>query len=100
MCSWISVTEGTERYMICGAGLCSIQGSVVQGGVTGSGHNLCVHIVICTLNTTVKGTVTSWGGGGGGVQETVSSICNSIALNWTTQSAARCTVVRNFGCEG
>ena len=39
-------TEFTVRDMICGAGLCSIQGSVLQHGVTGSRHRLCVHIYI------------------------------------------------------
>jgi len=44
-----AVTEVTGRCMICGACLCSMQGSVVQRGVTGSGHAvLCVHIVIYT----------------------------------------------------
>ena len=42
-----AVTEVTGRDMICGAGLCSMQGSVVQRGVTGRGDAvLCVHFVI------------------------------------------------------
>jgi hypothetical protein len=47
MCSPKVVTEVTGRCMICGAGLCSMQGSVVLRGVTGSVHAVfCVHIVI------------------------------------------------------
>ena len=48
-------TEFTGRDMICGAGLCSMQGSVDVHGVTWSGHGLlCIHIVIYIQNTTVK----------------------------------------------
>jgi hypothetical protein len=47
MCSPKAVTKVTGRSMICGAGLCSMQGSVVLRGVTGSGQGVfCVHIVI------------------------------------------------------
>jgi hypothetical protein len=44
--SLTAVTEVIGHDMICGAGLCSMQGTVVQRGVTGSGHAvLCVHFV-------------------------------------------------------
>jgi hypothetical protein len=47
MCSPKAFTEVTGRCMICGAGLCSMQGSVVLRGVTGSGKGVfCFHIVI------------------------------------------------------
>jgi len=75
-------TEFTGRDMICGAGLCSMQGSVVQHGVTRGGHSLCVHIVIYSYILV-------------GVQGTVSSIRSATALNSPTQSDPRCTVVRN-----
>ena len=40
-----AVTEVAGHEMICGAGLCSMQGPVRQGGFKGSGHRvLCVHI--------------------------------------------------------
>ena len=40
-----AVTEVAGREMICGAGLCSMQGPVHQGGCEGGGHRvLCVHI--------------------------------------------------------
>lgn len=35
-----AVTEVTGRVMICGASLCSMQGSVHQRGVKGSGHRV------------------------------------------------------------
>jgi len=39
--------KGTGHDMICCAGLCSMQGTVVQRGVMGSGHAvLCVNFII------------------------------------------------------
>ena len=39
-----AVTEVTGRNVICGAGLCSMQGNVVERAVKGIGHAvLCVH---------------------------------------------------------
>jgi hypothetical protein len=40
------VTEVTGRDMVCGAGLCSKHGSMVQRGVTGSGQTVCVSILL------------------------------------------------------
>ena len=40
-----AVTEVNGRYKICGAGLCSMQGSIVQGEVTRSGHTSRVILI-------------------------------------------------------
>ena len=46
-----AVTEVTVRDVICGAGLCSMQRSVLKCGVTGTGHTVCVSILSCIYRT-------------------------------------------------
>ena len=41
-------TEDTGRDMICDTGLCSMQGSIVERGVTRSGQILCLYFHIYT----------------------------------------------------
>jgi hypothetical protein len=50
MCSPTAVTEVTGREMICVAGLCSTQASLVESGETGSGQAV-LGILFCHIYT-------------------------------------------------
>jgi hypothetical protein len=62
------VTEVTGSDMVCGAGLCRMQGSIIKRGVTGSGQTVCVSILsyIYIQGKTVKGTAIYRAVGGAG----------------------------------
>ena len=69
-------TEVNGRYKICGAGLCSMQGSIVQGEVTRRGHTSCVHICIY-IEQSLEGRQNIWGG----LQGSISSTSSANILN-------------------
>ena len=83
-------TEDTGRDKICDAGLCSMQRSIVERGVTRCGQFLCLHFYIYTEQNCAGYTNIQEGG----VQGRISSIMKAIALNLTMQYE-----VRNFGTE-
>ena len=64
-------TEVTGRCMICGAGLCSMQGSVVQRGVKRVVMQCCAYILLYTQLRRARQHKVGGGGREGSVPESV-----------------------------